>query len=47
MGDPTGLEQQVAGTGLEHLVAELDAEAALQHVGVLVLVVVGVERPTK
>jgi hypothetical protein len=44
MGDPTGLEQQVAGTSLEQLVAELDAEASLQHVGVLVLVVVGMER---
>jgi hypothetical protein len=43
MRDAAGLDQQVAGSGLKHLVAELDAEAAFQHVGVLVLVVVGVD----
>src|SRR4029453_3626079 len=44
MRDTAGRAQQVTGSGLEHLVAELDAEAAFQYVGVLVLVVVGVER---
>jgi hypothetical protein len=39
-----GLDHEVAGTRLEHVVAELDAEAAFHHVGVLVLVVVGVQR---
>ena len=44
MGDTAGLEDEVAGSRLEHLGAELQAEAAFHHIGVLVLVAVGVER---
>jgi hypothetical protein len=44
MGDTAGLEDEVAGSCLEHLGAELEAEPAFHHNGVLVLVAVGVER---
>jgi hypothetical protein len=44
VGDTAGLEDEVAGSRLEHLGTELQAEAAFHHIGVLVLVAVGVER---
>jgi hypothetical protein len=39
-----GFEYKVAGTGDAELVPDLDADLALQHVGVLVLAFVGVQR---
>ena len=44
MGDTTRLDDEVSGSRLEGVVAELDAESSLDHEGVLVLVVVGMER---
>jgi hypothetical protein len=41
--DTAWLDYELARTGLEDLVAELDADAARQDVEVFVLVVVGVE----
>jgi hypothetical protein len=39
---PPGLEHEVSGTGEQDLLANLDAHLASQHVGVLILVAVGV-----
>jgi hypothetical protein len=38
------LERQVAGLSVDHVVAELGAQPALQHVAVLVLAAVAVPR---
>jgi hypothetical protein len=47
MGDVPGLEDEVARSGLELFGAELEADAAFQDIGVLVLPAVGVQRCAK
>src|ERR687897_885256 len=42
--DAARLEHEVAGLRVQHLVADLHADLALEHVGVLVLVLVDVHR---
>ena len=44
MGEAAGLDDEVAGSGLEDVVTPRRAAPALQNTSVLVLVVVGVQR---